>query len=458
MERLSPQDAFFLRAENETSHMHSASVAVFEGPAPSLDETVELVRSKLHRVPRYRQRARFVPLELGRPVWVDDPHFNIDYHVRHTSLPRPGSDEQLRNLVGRVMSQQLDRAKPLWELWVTEGLANGEQWAILSKNHHCMVDGVSGTDLLSVMMDREPRPRRSKPEAWQPESSPSDAGMLLAAARDRLFSLPELMRGARSLLGGPGRVAATVLELAHDLGSVLQLFAGETESSLVGSIGPHRHWSWATSTLESVKKIRGAHGGTVNDVVLAVVARGFRDLLRSRGETTVDRVVRTFVPVSVRTEEERGAYNNRVSAVFADLPVGSADPLARLHAVRAQLERLKEREQAVAAETLTSLSGFAPPVLLSLGTRLFAQSEPTLAQTLTTNVPGPQQPLYVVGRRMLATHPYVPLKGSVRIGVAIFSYVGQLSFGITGDYESAPDIGVMCAGIEEGIAELLDLS
>ena len=457
---MSPQDAFFLRVENETSHMHCASVAVFEGPAPSLDESVEMVRSKLHLVPRYRQRIRFVPLELGRPVWADDPHFNIDYHVRHTALPSPGSDEQLRNLVGRVMSQQLDRAKPLWELWVTEGLADGEQWAILSKTHHCMVDGVSGSDLLSVITDREsrPRPRRSKPGAWQPEPPPSDAGLVLAALRERALRPSELMHGARSLLGGPGRFAGKIVELAYGLGGVLQLFGEESESSLVGSIGPHRRWSWATSTLESVKKICSAHGGSVNDVVLAVITRGFRDLLRSRGESTVDRVVNSLVPVSVRTEEERGAYNNRVSAVFVDLPIGSADPLERLRAIRTQLDGLKETELAVGAETLTSLSGFAPAMLLSLGSRVFARAEQTTLQTVTTNAPGPQQPLYVVGRRMLAAHPYMPLLGSVRIGVAIFSYLGQLSFGVTGDYESAPDIGVVCAGIEEGIAELLDLS
>ncbi|MEE9278841.1 MAG: wax ester/triacylglycerol synthase family O-acyltransferase [Myxococcota bacterium] len=455
---MSPQDAFFLRIENDTNHLHMASVVVFEGPAPSFDETVEMVASKLHLVPRYRQKVRFVPFELGRPIWTDDPHFNIEYHIRHTSLPRPGSDDQLRNLVGRVMSQQLDRAKPLWELWVTEGLGGGERWAILSKNHHCLVDGVSGTDLLSVVMDQSPSPRPAKPEAWRPEGEPSQLRLAADALRERVTSPYELLRGARSLLRGPRRVGRELLELGQDLSTFLHLLNEPPSSSLNGAIGPHRRWSWATSTLEDVKRIRRAHGGTVNDVVLSLVTRGFRDLLRSRGESLTQRVVRTLVPVSVRGEDEHGTYNNRVSAMFAELPVGIADPIERLESIRTQLAELKESHQAVAAETLTSLSGFAPPVLLALGSRLFARAQQTLVQTVTTNVPGPQQPLYAAGRRMLTARPYVPLLGSVRIGVAIFSYVGQLNFGVTGDYESAPDIGILCAGIEEGTAELLDVS
>ncbi len=455
---MSPQDAFFLHVENDVDHMHSASVAVFEGPAPSFDETVELIRSKLHLVPRYRQTIRFVPLELGRPVWVDDPHFNIEYHIRHTSLPRPGSDDQLRTFVGRVMSQQLDRARPLWELWVTEGLSDGEQWAILSKSHHCMVDGVSTTNLLDVIVDQSSIPHRTIPQPWQPEKEPSEVRLLTDAARERIVSPYEQLRGLRALLRAPRRIAAELHAFGKGLGSFLHLLGDAPSSSLNGRIGPHRRWSWATSRLEDVKKIHRTHGGTINDVVLSVVARGFRDLLRSRGESLSDRVIHTLVPVSVRREEERGAYNNRVSPIFTELPIGTTDPLERLELIRAQMGGLQERVQAVAAETLTSLSGFAPPVLLALATRLFAREQRAQMQTVTTNVPGPQQPHYVAGRRLLRVFPYVPLLGSVRIGIAVFSYAGQLTFGVTGDYESAPDIEVLCAGIEEGVAELLDLS
>ncbi len=453
MDRLSPQDASFLHVENDVNHMHIASVAIFEGPPPPYDEIVEMVASKLHRVPRYRQRVHFVPLDLGRPVWVDDPHFNIRYHIRHTAMPAPGSEEQLRNLVGRVMAQQLDRSKPLWEMWVAEGLEGG-RWAVLSKTHHCMVDGVSGTDLLTVVMDDSPDPVREETPPWTPEPAPSQAGLLAETLRLRAFSPYEMSRSVRSALRAPRRVAAALRELGPgmlSLGSV----ALPVETSLNGPIGPHRRWGWAGTTLEDVKTIRRALGGTVNDVVLAVITKGFRELLLARGEEVEGRVVRTLVPVSVRRKDERGTYNNRVSAMFAELPVGLEDPVARLAALREQMEGLKEQKQAVAAEVLTSLTGFAPPLLLALGGRLFARMPQRNVQTVTTNVPGPQKPMYAAGRRMLQAMPYVPLAGSVRIGIAIFSYAGALTFGVTGDYDTTPDLDVLCHGIEEGIEELL---
>jgi WS/DGAT/MGAT family acyltransferase len=454
MDRMSPQDAVFLHVENEVSHMHIASVGIFEGPPPVYDEIVEMVNSKLHHVPRYRQRVRFVPLELGRPLWVDDPHFNIRYHIRHTSLPSPGSDEQLRNLVGRVMSQQLDRAKPLWEIWVAEGLEE-DRWAILSKTHHCMVDGVSGTDLLTVILDQSAKPKREKPKRWAPEEQPSSGQLFREALQERLLSPYEIARSVRSALRGPRRLMEQVREIGSGLVTFRSLAQSTSETALNGPISPHRHWDWATTTLDEIRAIRKVHGGTVNDVVLAVITRGFRDLLQSRGEPVADRVVRTLVPVSVRREDERGTYNNRVSVMFAELPVGIEDPLERLASIRGQMERLKEGKQAVAAEALTSMSGFAPPELLALAARVGTRIPQRTVQTVTTNVPGPQQPLYAAGRQMLRAMPYVPLSGWVRIGVAIFSYAGQLNFGVTADSETAPDIEILCAGIEEGVRELL---
>jgi WS/DGAT/MGAT family acyltransferase len=433
--------------------MHIASVALFEGPPPSHRELREMVHSKLHLVPRYRQKVRFVPFQMGRPVWVDDPHFNLDYHVRRTALPSPGGEAELRNLVGRVMSQQLDRAKPLWEMWAVEGLEDG-RWAVLSKTHHCMVDGVSGTDLLTVVMDQSPTSAHGRPKRWEPEPEPSAGQLLTSALRERGTSPYEIARSVRSATRGPRRALAGVQEIASGLGSLGRLARGGTATSLNGPIGPHRRWAWASTTLEAVKEIRSAHGGTVNDVVLALITGGFRELLLSRNEEVEERVVRTMVPVSVRRPDERGTYNNRVSAMFADLPVGIGDPLQRLAAIRTQMDELKESKQAVAAEVLTSLSGFAPSLLLALGTRLFARVPQRTVQTVTTNVPGPQQPLYACGRRMLAAYPYVPLAGSVRIGIAIFSYVGRLSFGVTGDYDTCSDLEVLCHGIEEGVEEL----
>jgi WS/DGAT/MGAT family acyltransferase len=231
-----------------------------------------------------------------------------------------------------------------------------------------------------------------------------------------------------------------------------------SQTSLNGTIGPHRRWAWARSQLADVKAVRAALGGTVNDVVLAVITNGFRELMQSRGERVTDETVRTMVPVSVRSPGERGTYNNRVSAMFAELPVGIADPVERLNSIRTQMEGLKESKQAVAGEVLTSLTGFAPPMLLSLGTRAFMRLPQRSLNTVTTNVPGPQFPLYAAGKRMLEAFPYVPLAGTVRIGIAIFSYDGTLNFGVTGDYDSATDIGVLAGGIESGLAELVRIA
>ncbi|MCH7707321.1 MAG: wax ester/triacylglycerol synthase family O-acyltransferase [Myxococcales bacterium] len=372
MDRMSPQDASFLHVENDVNHMHIASVGIFEGPAPAQSEIVQMVAAKLHLVPRYRQVVRFVPLELERPVWVDDSHFNIGYHVRHTALPAPGGEDQLRALVGRVMAQQLDRAKPLWEMWIVEGLEEG-CWALLSKTHHCMVDGVSATDLLTVIMDAEPDTRHEEPVPWEPEPWPTDAELLTQALRERLFSPREIVRGLRSAARAPGRVLDSARALVSGSRSLARVATGN-DVGLNGPIGPHRRWDWARTTLGEVKQVRRAFGGTVNDVVLAVISKGFRELLLSRGLSVEDKVVRTLVPVSVRREGERGIYNNRVSAMFAELPVGIEDPLKRLDAVRVQMEHLKEKKQAVAAEVLTSLSGFAPAVLLALGGRVFVSA------------------------------------------------------------------------------------
>jgi WS/DGAT/MGAT family acyltransferase len=462
VDRLSPLDASFLHIEDDVSHMHIASVAIFEGPAPAHDELCAMVAAKLPLVPRYRQVVKFVPLDLGRPVWVDDPHFNLEYHVRATALASPGGDAQLRALVGRVMSQQLDRTKPLWEMWMVEGLESGH-WALMSKTHHCMVDGVSGTDLLTVVLDQEPEPARDPVGAWEPEAQPSRLELVTSALRERLTSPYEQIRGVRAATRAPRQVLDQVTEVAQGVYSLAGIARATPESTLNGPIGPHRRWAWARSTLADVKTIRGGLGGTVNDVVLAAITRGFRDLLRERGEST-DRVVRTLVPVSVRVKgvagpaQGDGTYDNKVSAMFAELPVAITDARDRLEAIKAQMANLKESKQAVAGEALTSLTGFAPPMLLALGTRVFSRIPQRNVNTVTTNVPGPQFPLYAVGRKMLEAFPYVPLAGSVRVGVAIFSYNGMINFGVTGDYDTAPDIDVLCDGIEDGIAEMVKLS
>jgi WS/DGAT/MGAT family acyltransferase len=461
-DRMSPLDSSFLHMEDDVSHMHIGSIGIFEGPSPGHDRVVAMVEGKLPLVPRYRQVVRTVPLDLGRPVWSDDPHFNIEYHIRHTALPAPGGEGELRRLVGRVMSQRLDRSKPLWEIWVVEGLEQ-DQWAMVSKTHHCMVDGVSGTDLLSVIMDHAPDTAPTAPVPWEPTPSTSRQQLAATAVLDMVRSPYEQLRAVRSATRVPRQALGQLGDVAAGIRSMAGLVRRTPASTLNGPIGPHRRYEWASTSVDDIKAVRKGVGGTFNDVVLAAITRGFRDLLLGRGES-VDRVVRTLVPVSVRSRDVSGravgdgTYQNKVSAMFASLPVGLEDPAERLAAISTQMDGLKESRQAVAGEALTSLSGFAPPVLLAVGTRAAARAPQRNINTVTTNVPGPQVPLYAAGRRMLKAYPYVPLAGSVRVGVSIFSYDGQVNFGITGDYDSAPDIAVLGRGIEQGMDELLVLA
>jgi WS/DGAT/MGAT family acyltransferase len=461
-DRLSPLDASFLHIEDDVSHMHIASVAIFEGPQPPFQEVVSMVDAKLGLVPRYRQIVKFVPLQLGRPVWVDDPHFNIEYHLRHTALPTPGGESELRKLVGRVMSQQLDRTKSLWEIWVVEGLEDG-RWAMLSKTHHAMVDGVAGTDLLAVIMDLSADAERPTQSAeWQARPSPSGAQLASDALVNMVTSPYEQLRAARAQT----RVIRQAIGYAREVGAGLVAMGGIVRrppvSSLNGPIGPHRRYAWASTSVDDIKKVRKGLGGTFNDVVLASITNGFRELLLARGED-VERVVRTLVPVSVRPRDASGkavgdgTFENKVSAMFAELPVSIEDPADRLRAITEQMDGLKDSKQAVAGEALTSMSGFAPPMLLAMGMRLATRAAQRNVNTVTTNVPGPQFPLYAAGRRMIRAFPYVPLGGQIRIGIAIFSYDGEVNFGITGDYDTTADLDVLSGGIEDGMTQMLKL-
>jgi diacylglycerol O-acyltransferase / wax synthase len=454
MEWMSPIDSSFLHVENDTTPMHIGAVSIFEGPPPPFPELRAMVAGKLDLVPRYRQKVHSVPLAVGSPAWIDDPYFSIDYHLRHTAIPAPGSEQQLRQMAARVFSQHLDRNKPLWEMWAVEGLADG-CWALLSKVHHCMVDGVAATDLMSVMFSDTTV--RSTATEWAAAPEPSGLEILVRTIGRRASPSGQLEALRRAM--------AAPLQSLHSLGEIARAGAAAASrmrpvapSSLTGAIGPHRRWSWSDVRLSDVKDVRSELGGTVNDVVLTLITNGFRELLESRGEEVPeDRVVRTMVPVSVRRKGEHGVYNNRVSAVFAGLPVGLLDPVARLQAIRAEMDGIKESKQAVAGDVLSSMSGFAPPLLLALGSRLVTLSPRLNMHTATTNVPGPQQPVQTLGRRMLRSYPFVPVVGSIRIVVAIFSYDGGLYFGVTGDYDGAPDIDVLTAGIGRGMEQLLAL-
>jgi diacylglycerol O-acyltransferase len=446
---MSPQDAMFLHVENDVTPMHIGGVSIFEGPPPPFEELRAMVGSKLDLTPRYRQKVRFVPLGMGEPIWVDDPHFNIDYHLRHSAVPAPGSETQLRATAARVFSQHLDRSKPLWEIWMVQGL-DEDRWALLSKVHHCMVDGVAATDMMSLMFGE--RPEAANGEVWHPDPEPTGIDLIAYSARHRLRDPAAQVRFA---LRAPSEVLRAVGNAARALAVAAPAMRPGT-SSLTGPIGPHRVWSWAKVPLTSVKEVRSALGGTVNDVVLTLITNGYRELLQGRREPISSRtVIRTMVPVSVRKPGESGVYNNRVSAVFARLPVGIENPIERLHDIRSQMDGIKSSKQAVAGDALAQLSGFAPPMLLALGSRLATRSARLNMDTATTNVPGPQLPLHTLGRRLLASYPYVPIVGSIRIVVAIFSYDGELYFGVTGDRDHAPDIDTLTAGIEADIDSLL---
>jgi diacylglycerol O-acyltransferase / wax synthase len=452
---MSAQDASFLHIESDRSPMHVGGVSIFEGPPPQPRRFADHVAAKLDLVPRYRQVVRSVARGIGSPVWVDDPHFNLGYHVRRTALPAPGSDAQLQALVGRVMSQNLDRDKPLWEMWLVEGL-DGGRWALLSKVHHCMVDGIASTDLMAVMFDTEPDlSEPAAPSVWAAGPYPTEVQLLAEALGGGVGVPVALARGALEAVRDPRAVVAGVEETVRGLIASAGLARRPPDSSLNGPLGPHRRWGWARGTLADIRTVRRALGGTVNDVVLAAISGGFRDLLLARGES-VDRTLRSLVPVSVRRPGERGTYNNRVSAMFADLPIDISDPVTRLESVTAQMAGLKDSKQAVAGEALTSLGGFAPPLLLMLGARASTRLPQRNINTGTTNVPGPQFPLYAGGRRMLESFPYIPLFANVRLAVAIFSYDGKLSFGVSGDYDTTADLQVLCDGIERGLAELVD--
>ncbi len=456
MDRMSPTDAGFYFAESENTPLHVGSVAVFEGPAPSYGDVIRLLLSKLPLVPRYRQRVRPVPFQLGRPLWVDDPHFQILYHVRHTAVPGPGSDEQLRNLAGRVLGQRLDLAKPLWELWLVEGLENG-RWAIISKVHHCMVDGVAGTDLMQLMFDLTPDATHPEPQDWTPQRGPSTVEVVAGAVQD---ALTQPLRQIAAGEGGPrlGGLAKSVLGTGRSVVKTLPTVARQLTTpiarSLSGPIGPHRRWAWTEAQFDELKAIRTALGGTVNDVVLASIATGFRDLLERRGSLREGLVVRSMVPVSMRQEHERGTLDNRISAVFVDLPVAEPDPVARLESVRAQMDEYKQMLQLVDARSIIAMGDFVAPTLLSLGVRAALGASQFYSQAVTTNVPGPRVPLYVLGRRMCSAHAYVPIAGGTRVSIGIFSYLNTMTFGINADFDGFPDLDVLAGGIRRGIDEL----
>ncbi|HZK51599.1 MAG TPA: wax ester/triacylglycerol synthase family O-acyltransferase [Actinomycetota bacterium] len=451
-ERLTVLDEMFLHLEGPTTHMHVGGIALFEGEAPDYDDVLEMIARRLQYVPRFRQKLATVPLGLGRPVWVDDPHFNIEYHVRHTALPAPGSRAKLNRLVARIMSQQLDRAKPLWEIWFAEGLA-GNRFALISKTHHSLVDGISGTDIMSVLLDPSPEAPDVERDDWRPSVEPSSDRLMVEALRERLTSPGEVMRSVQSATSDPATLPGRLVESLRALTEWVGSGFAAPASSLNRPISPHRRFETVNVQLDDLKRIKNAFGGTVNDVVLTVVSGGLRRLLQARGERVDDLELRAMVPVSVRADHQRGSLGNMVANVWAVLPVYEPDPMERLQVISESMTDLKSSGQAVGAQLLTSIGEFAPPTIVAQASRVVARQR--AFNLVVTNVPGPQIPLYTLGREMLEVYPVLPLSGNTTLGVALLSYNGSVGFGLLGDYETTEDIGELAEGIEKSVAELL---
>ena len=446
-ERLSAMDRFFVDVESPAEHMHVAAVMIFEGePLMKKEGGIDCERirsyiaSRLHLIPRYRQRLVRVPF-TGQPLWVDDDRLNMNYHVRHTALPQPGDLGQLKRLAARVMSQKLDRGKPLWELWIVEGLEGGH-CAMVSKTHHCMIDGISGVDLMTVLFSISTDATIHDVPSWSPRENPSRVRMLMDEAWRRASQPLDLVRGARNLVEDPSAACAAVTDA---LGGLRQsLGAGFTAASatpLNRQIGGHRRFDWATFDLDRVKTVKRTLGGTVNDVVLATVAGAVGRFLELRGVTSRQQReldFRAFCPVSVRDQAERGTLGNRVSGMIASLPIGETDPRARLARVRETTERLKLSKQALGAEVLAAVSEWTLPTLLTLATRLATRTR--AYNMIVTNVPGPQLSVYLLGARLLEAFPLVPLFSNQALGIALFSYDGKLCWGFNADWDLVPDL------------------
>ena len=426
LDRLSSTDASFLHQEGPASHMHIGGVLIFQGPPPEFADFLDHVRSRLHLVPRYRQKLATPPLESGRPLWVDDPDFNIEYHVRHTALPSPGSEEQLFLLASRIASQPLDRDKPLWENWLVEGL-EGDRFALISKTHHALVDGVSGVDLATVLFDLEPSPPRPagrSSSAWQPHREPSSAELVVAGVRGMLGVATGIAARTVSAATRPVSSLGALRDRAEGVGEIV--WAGlnpAPETPLNVEIGPHRRFAVVRHQLADYKTVKNTFGGTVNDVVLTVVsgragARGSQ----SRGIRTEGLEMRALVPVSVRTDAHRDTLGNQLTVMRGPLPVYIHDPVSRLRFVRRAMDGLKESKQAVGAATLTAVNELAPPTILAQASRLNFSTR--LFNLLVTNIPGPQVPLYVLGRQLEDLFPLAFLPKNHALAVAIMSYNG----------------------------------
>jgi WS/DGAT/MGAT family acyltransferase len=456
---LSALDVSFLYMETPTTAMHVGGVAVFQPPPEGVDyeRLCELIKTRIAFVPRYRQKMKWVPGRLANPVWVDDSEFDISYHVRRSALPRPGTETQLKELVGRLQSRQLDRKRPLWELYLVEGLEGGRM-AIVTKTHHAMVDGVSAVDIGTVILDSTPEPRETPPDTWHPAREPSKLELVAGAVADYAKRPTAILDTARAGVADAKATGSKLLTAAGGIVSAAQAAAKAAPSTPLNvPIGEQRRFGMARTDLDDYKRVRKAHGGTVNDVVLATVAGALRAWLLTRNEAvTTASTVRAMVPVSVRSEDQKGALGNRVSSYFVDLPVGEPSAVLRLQQVSYAMQAHKESGAALGADALVQLSGFAPPTIHSLGARVANGFTKRLFNLVVTNVPGPQFALYAAGAQMLECFPVVPLAKNQAVTVGLTSYNGGVYYGLNADRDAMHDVDVLAACIEESLAELVE--
>ena len=455
LDRLSSVDASFLTNESSDSHMHVGAVIILEGPPPPYNDFLEHVRGRLDLVPRFRQKLAFPPAQTGRPFWVDDPNFNLAYHVRHSALPSPGSEEQLENIAGRLFSQALDRTKPLWEMWLVQGL-EGNRVAIVTKTHHALVDGVSGMDIATVLFDLKPVPEQANGQSsWVPSPHPSSAELAAHGLRGAATGPLKFARRAVRAATRPVGTARKASEAVEALGEVAWGFTNPApDVPLNAPIGSHRRYTWSRGKLEDFKRVKNVLGGTVNDVVLTVVSGALRQWLHDRGIKTDGLELRALVPVSIRAEDEHGHLGNRIAAMRGPLPVYVEDPVKRLGIVRAAMDDLKDSKQAMGAEVISRMNDFAPPTLLAQASRINFSTR--LFNLIVTNVPGPQLPLYVLGRELQDIFPVAFLPENHALAIAIMSYNGGLNFGLLGDFDAMEDIENLSGYLDDSIAELVE--
>lgn len=455
-DRLSPLDVSFLYMEELTTPMHVGGVVIFEVPENGFDyeRLVGLIRDRISLVPRYRQRVRWVPGHIANPVWADDEQFDVTYHVRRSALPRPGTDDQLNELVARIMSRPLDRTRPLWEMYLVEGLEDN-RFAVLTKTHHAMVDGATAVDIGQVILDPSPEPRELPEDTWRPLREPSSAELVAGAVNEIARSPKAVLDTVR---GGLIDVQATVGQVgrgAVGLASAVRTMARPASSSpLNASIGGARRYATTETDLEKLKTIKRAHGGTINDIVLTILAGALRSWMMTRGEPVTPRSsIRAMVPVSVRTPGD--ASGNQIAAFLCDLPVGEPDPVIRLQRIRFEMDMLKETGQMLGATALVGVASFTPPTVHSLGARVVSGLSRRVYNVVITNVPGPQFPLYAGGALMLAAYPVVPLARGQAVSIGLTSYDGGVFFGLNADREAMPDVEVLAQCIDDAVDEML---